>query len=91
MPTKTKASLKASQYKLSLKLPDNLYSKQAKTIVEALDNLEIPTYFKGKGIISVQFGKLKSEVWMYPVQLRKLFVNSTSKLLLQKRLLLNLK
>ena len=88
MPTKTKASPK---YKVSLKLPDNLYSKQANTIIEALDGLEIPPYFKGKGILSVQFGKLEAEVWMYPVQLRKLFVNSTSKLLLQKRLLLNLK
>ena len=79
------------KYKVSLKLPNQTYSKSAPTILEALNTLKLPQFFKGKGIITVQYGKLKAEVWMWPVYLRKLFVNQTARLLLQKRLLNSLK
>jgi hypothetical protein len=94
MPThkpSLKDNPKANLFKVSLKLPNNFYQTSAATIRGALDKIETPVYFKGKGIIEARLGKLKSEVWMYPVQLRKLFVNPTSKMLLAKRLILTLK
>ena len=67
------------KYKVSLKLPDKTLTKTGATILEALETIPLPTFFKTKAIISVTFGKLKAEMWMYPVQLRKLFVNPTDR------------
>ena len=75
-----------TQYKVSLKLADKTYSKSASSVEEALKELKQPLFFKTKGIMSVKAGKLKSETWMYPAQLRKLFINPMSKTLLAKRL-----
>jgi len=90
METKTKVS-RSPKYKVSLLLPDKTHSKTGSTILEALEAIEPPQFFKAKAIITVNFGKLKAEVWMYPFQLRKLFVNPTSRQLLAKRLMLGLK
>jgi hypothetical protein len=79
------------KYKISLKLPGKTYSKTADTILEALEQVKRPLFFKSKVVIKVQVGKLKSECWMYPFQLRKLFVNQICRLMLQKRLINALK
>jgi len=72
-------------------LPDKTYSKTGETVLEALEAITPPPVFKSKGIFTAKFGKFESQVWMWPVYLRKLFVNPTSRKLLAKRLTLGLK
>ena len=79
------------KYKVSMRLGTETQTKSGETILEALELLEKPIYFKTKGIISVKFGKQFAEIYMWPILLRKLFVNQTSRLLLEKRLLSALK
>lgn len=79
------------KYKVSMRLGTDTQTKTGETILEALEALERPTYFKSKGIISVKYGKLFTEIYMWPILLRKLFTNQTSRLLLEKRLLSALK
>lgn len=79
------------KYRVSLKLPDKTQTKIRPTIKEGLEALDLPTFFKSKGTITVAYGKLKAEVWMWPHALRKLFTNPVSKELLQKRLMSALK
>jgi hypothetical protein len=79
------------KYKVSLKLPDKVYSKSAPTVLEAIEKLPRPVFFKSKAIFELKSGKQKSEVYMWPHMLRKLFVNPMSRALLSKRLTLALK
>ena|ERR1035438_4945800 len=92
--TSPKANLKdnpSPKFKVSLKLPGKTYSQTASTILEALNGVETPVFFKSKGIVEAEQGKIKSEVWMYPAALRKLFANPMSKVILAKRLSLSFK
>lgn len=60
-------------------------------MLEAVDSLQPPHFFKSKAIILAKYGKKKAEVWFYPFQLRKIFINPMSRLLLAKRLMNGLK
>jgi hypothetical protein len=82
------------KYKVSLKLPDYTYTKIRPTIAEALTAIfeEYPNrFFKTKAIFKVSYNKLKADIFLPPVIMRKLMVNGLSRQLLQKRLLNSLK
>ena len=74
------------KYKVSLKLPDKTHTKTADSILAALEAIKPPTFFKSKAIIEVKYGKLKAELYMWPFQLRKLFVNPMMRVVFAKRL-----
>ena len=76
---------------VSLIAPDQTYKATAPTIIEALEKLKVPTYFKGKSIIRVTSGKMSSEITAYPFFLRRLFVNRIAREILQKRMAAALK
>jgi len=90
---KTAATPPASSKAISLSLvtPDKTYRAKADTIVDALEQLKVPQYFKGKCVIRVKSGKRKSEVMAYPFFLRRLFVNRIAREILQKRMAAALK
>lgn len=88
MPTK-KAPPKPNlpQYKLSLHLGNELHEAEAPSVAEGLDAIKSPNLHKAKGIITVTYGKLKAQVILFPIHLKKLFNNKTAKVLFQKRIL----
>jgi hypothetical protein len=82
------------KYRVSLKLPNKTYTKIRPTIVEALEDIfsmEPEGYYKVKCIVAVAYQKLRAEISIPPVYVRKLFVNGLTRQLLQKRLLNALK
>lgn len=79
------------KYKVSLRLPDKIYSKSAETILEALNEIHVENTFKTKGVICVKYGKKYAELLLPIPMMKKLLVNQLSRELLQKRLLLSLK
>jgi hypothetical protein len=75
------------KYRVSLRLGNNVQTKIAPSIVEALNKME-PQYFsKAKAIISVSVGKLKAQVMLFPIYTRRLFINKTAKEVFQKRMI----
>lgn len=85
---KTKPSPK---FRVSLNLPDKTVTKIRPTVLEALNAIEPPVYFKSKALIKLQVNKMSAEVSLWPYSLRKLFVNLTAKQILAKRLVAALK
>jgi hypothetical protein len=91
MPQTNPSPGPSPKYRVSLKLPDKTHTKVADSIMEGLEKLPVPHFWKSKAIIQVEFGKKRAEVYFWPFALRKLFVNKMSKQLLSKRLQLALK
>ncbi len=80
-----------AKYKVSLKCPDKTYSKNADSIIEAFEAMDLPRFYKAKTVITVTYGKLSAELFLPIFQMRKLLINKIARQLLQKRLLLALK
>jgi hypothetical protein len=76
---------KSPQYKVSLKLGDLTFTKIASSIVAALEKMEPKHLSKAKGVLTVSSGGLKTEMLMYPPQLKRLFINKTAREMFQKR------
>lgn len=75
------------KFRVSLKLGNETQTKVASSIVEALDKFDSSNISKAKAILTVKVNKRKAEVFLYPFQTRKLFVNKVAKELFQKRLI----
>ena len=76
-----------AKYRVSLKLANNIYTKIAPSIIEALDRIKPEGIFKTKGVITVSTSGLKSEIMLFPFQLKRLFINNTAKEIFQKRMI----
>lgn len=72
-------------YSVSLKFSDKTYKFSANTIQEALDKIK-PDIVKSKGVLFVKKGKLKTEMVVNPVVLRRMVRNPTLRRILDKRL-----
>jgi hypothetical protein len=90
MPTSKKRKIEAKAYSVTLLLGGKEHRIEADTIFDAVSQFS-PDLIKGRGIITVLHGALKSEVTLHPLQLRRLFVNKTARELFQKRMTLALK
>jgi hypothetical protein len=73
------------KYKVSLKLGDLTFTKIAPSIVEALEKMQPTHLSKAKGVLTVSSRGLKTEILMYPLQLKRLFINKTARTMFQKR------
>lgn len=58
-------------YKVQLTLGDKQYQSKGKTLVEAIDNLQLTRFLKTKGIFTATFGKLKAERLMPIIQMKR--------------------
>lgn len=72
-------------FKVTFSMGDRISEQDAEDIPTALKQLA-PESFKGKGIFKIQRGKQQSETYLYPRQMRRLFINSISQQLFAKRM-----
>jgi hypothetical protein len=82
---KSEEQLPSKPYLLSLSVADHTYKGEGDTILEALEQIK-PTVIKGKAVFNLTFGDLSSELVMYPLVLKRLFVNKISREIFQKRM-----
>lgn len=79
MPSKKKP------YSVSLTIGDKELVANGNSILEALDTFK-PELVKSKAILRVTFSKQHAELLLYPFQLKRLMVNKTFRIILDKRL-----
>lgn len=69
---KTKKS-KTDEYKLSIKILGRTYESNGKTMIEALNKLDIKNVKGVRGIITVEHGQIKKDRILMPLQANRLF------------------
>lgn len=75
------------KYRVSLKLATKTYTKIAPSITEALEKMEPEHLTKSRGVFKITYNKLKSEIMLFPLPMKRLFVNKTARLIFQKRMI----
>ncbi len=79
-------------FNLSLELADRTLESFGFSVVECLNNFNIVLgSIKSKGDFVLKVGELKATKVMLPFEMRRLFTNSTSKIVFEKRMLSILK
>ena len=63
-------------FTLVLKIGDETFKSSGISGAEALQNLPRPKKIMAKGTLTVGFGKLKKELLMRPVQIKRLFLST---------------
>lgn len=78
------------KYTLCLIVANDHYSASRKSVVEALNKIK-PPHIKARGLFVLSYDGLQSQFQMIPAQIKKLLVNNTAKVMLEKRMKLMLK
>jgi hypothetical protein len=79
-------------YSISLKLGNDVYESEGKTMYDALKSLPKPAKIMAKGVMTVAHGKQKREHLMMPPRVKRLYFTSTPSLqVLAKQLEVSLK
>ena len=78
----------SASYRVTLSVGDYVFDNEADTVVGAMETLFTKDkMLKNRAKLSVHSGGLSSEINLYPVQLRRLMVNKTTREVLAKRLI----